>query len=141
MAPLPGFSRGKGASTLGGWHIVVSKFSDKKKESAEFVKFLTSAEIQKAMAMKLGWNPGRADIYDDEELLQANPALIDLKKVFEAAVPRPVIPYYSGVSQILQKHISAALAGRTKPQDSLKAAQKEAVGLINGYGIKVSVPD
>lgn len=136
MAPLPGFEAGKGASTLGGWHIVMSKFSDKKPESAALIKFLTSADVQKAMAMKLGWNPGRADIYDDPELLKANPALQNLKQVFEGAVPRPIIPYYSGVSQILQKHISACLANRVGAEDALKAAQAEVLDLMKGYGIE-----
>jgi len=140
MAPLPGFAAGKGASTLGGWHIVISRFSDKKAESAELIKFLTSAEVQTAMAVRLGWNPGRADVYDDPIILKANPALADLKKVFAGAVPRPVIPYYSGVSQILQKHVSAALAGRTKPQAALELAHKEIAQLIEGYGIKIVDP-
>jgi multiple sugar transport system substrate-binding protein len=68
--------------------------------------------------------------------LEANPAMKDLKQVFENAVPRPVIPYYSNVSQILQKHISAALAKRTTPEESLKAAQNEVLELMKYYGIK-----
>ncbi len=137
ISPLPGFAVGQGASTLGGWHIVMSRFSDKKRESAELIKFLTSAEVQTAMAVRLGWNPGRADVYDDPIILKANPALADLKKVFEGAVPRPVIPYYSAVSQILQKHVSAALAGRVDSKKALELAQKEISELIEGYGIKI----
>lgn len=139
IAPLPGFVAGKGASTLGGWHLAVSKFSDKKKESVELIKYLTSPEIQKILALQLGWNPARMDAYEDDDLLSANPALKDLKKVFEGAVPRPVIPYYSGISQILQKHLSAALASRVSPDNALKAAQAEAEQLISSYGIAVVV--
>lgn len=136
MAPLPGFLPGNGASTLGGWHIVMSKFSDMKPESAALIRYLTSAPIQKKFALKLGWNPGRADVYDDPELLQANPALLDLKQVFQAAVPRPMIPYYSRVSQILQKHINAAIADRVSAEEALKTAQSEVLELIKDYGIK-----
>jgi multiple sugar transport system substrate-binding protein len=136
MAPLPGFKKGQSASTLGGWHIVMSKYSDMKSESASLIKYLTSARVQKQLSLKLGWNPGRSDIYDDAELLKANPALQDLKQVFKNAVPRPVIPYYSSVSQILQKHINATLADRVPAEQALKQAQIEVLELIKDYGIK-----
>jgi len=136
IAPLPGFASGKSASTLGGWHIVMSKFSDVKPQAAALIKYLTSSKVQKQLSLKLGWNPGRIDVYEDSEVLAANPALKDLKQVFNNAVPRPIIPYYSNVSQILQKHISAALANRTPPQESLKSAQNEVLELMKSYGIK-----
>ncbi|MBU1106168.1 MAG: extracellular solute-binding protein, partial [Candidatus Riflebacteria bacterium] len=136
IAPLPGFAPGKSASTLGGWHIVMSRFSDKKPEAAALIKYLTSTAVQKQLSLNLGWNPGRIDVYDDPELLAANPALKDLKQVFHNAVPRPIIPYYSNVSQILQKHISAALANRSTPEESLKRAQTEVLELMKSYGIK-----
>lgn len=136
IAPLPGFIAGKSASTLGGWHIVISKFSDKKPEAASLIKFLTSAAIQKKLSLKLGWNPGRIEVYDDSEILAANPALKDLKQVFNNAVPRPIIPYYSNVSQILQKHISATLANRVSSEESLKQAQNEVLEMMKSYGIR-----
>jgi multiple sugar transport system substrate-binding protein len=136
IAPLPGFHQGRSASTLGGWHIVMSKFSDKKKEAGLLIKYLTSAKVQKQLSLKLGWNPGRADIYDDPEILSTNPALKDLKEVFENAVPRPIIPYYSSVSQILQKHINAAIAGRVTPEKALEASQNEVIQMMKDYGIK-----
>lgn len=136
MAPLPGFLPGNGASTLGGWHIVMSKFSDMKPEGAALIQYLTSAPVQKKLSLKLGWNPGRTDVYDDPELLRENPALRDLKQVFQGAVPRPMIPCYSGVSQILQKHINAAIAGRVSPEEALKTAQSQVLELMKDYGIQ-----
>ncbi|PKL43164.1 MAG: transcriptional antiterminator [Candidatus Riflebacteria bacterium HGW-Riflebacteria-1] len=136
IAPLPGFTQGKGASTLGGWHIVMSRFSDMKPEAAALIKYLTSTVVQKQLSLKLGWNPGRTDVYDDADVLAANPALKDLRQVFNNAVPRPIIPYYSNVSQILQKHISATLANRATPEESLQRAQTEVLELMKSYGIK-----
>lgn len=75
-------------------------------------------------------------IYDDPELLQANPALRDLKQVFQGAVPRPMIPYYSRDSQILQKHINATIADRVSAEEALKTAQSEVMELIKDYGVK-----
>lgn len=135
MAPLPCFSQGKSASTLGGWHIAVSRFSDKKPEAVKFVQYVTSFEVQKALSLKLGWNPGRIDVYDDTEIRAQNPAMQDLKGIFVNAVPRPIVPYYSGVSQILQKHINAALAGHVSAETALNNAQNEVEGILKEYGI------
>ncbi|KAF1081869.1 MAG: hypothetical protein GQF41_1509 [Candidatus Rifleibacterium amylolyticum] len=51
-------------------------------------------------------------------------------------MPRPIIPYYSNVSQILQKHVSATLANRATAEESLKNAQSEVQEMIKSYGIR-----
>jgi multiple sugar transport system substrate-binding protein len=136
MCPLPRFPDGKNASTLGGWHIAVSRFSDRKAEAVKFLQYVTSFAVQKNLSLTLGWNSGRTDVYDDPEVLAANPAAKDLKEIFTGAVPRPVVPYYSAASSILQKYLSAALAGRSSPADALGLAQQEVEALLKGYGIE-----
>lgn len=114
LTSLPGFDDRKGASTLGGWHIVVSRFSDKKKEAVAFLKFVTSPSLQKMFALELGWNPGRMSVYDDDAVLVKNPALGPLKQAFLNAVPRPCLPCYSEIALILQKHLNAAMICTSK---------------------------
>lgn len=133
IAPLPYFEGHTSASALGGWHIGLSKFSDRKEDAARFIEYMTSYEVQKKLAMKLAWNPGRMDVYDDKELNEAYGVLAGLKKVFRNAVPRPVVPYYSQVSVVLQRHINAALAGKVAPEEALDEAQQEARNVIAQY--------
>ncbi len=128
---LPHFEEHRSASTLGGWHVGVSRFADMKAEAAAFVKYLTSYEIQKRMALELGMFPGRKDVYDDPEVTSER--LNRLKEVFMTAVPRPMVPYYSQISATLQKHINAALAKRMTPEEALDAAQDEARQIIQKY--------
>ncbi|ASJ01120.1 ABC transporter substrate-binding protein [Thermococcus gorgonarius] len=133
IAPLPHFPGHKSAATLGGWHIGINKYSDNKELAWAFVKFVESYEQQKGFAINLGWNPGRTDVYNDPDVLKAAPHLKDLRNVFENAVPRPIVPYYPQLSQIIQKYVNAALAGTMSPQDALNQAQKEAENLVQQY--------
>lgn len=133
ITQLPHFEGGKTASTLGGWHIGISKFSDVKEMAWEFVKFVTSFEQQKKFVLELSWNPGRSDIYQDSEIREKMPHLIVLKNVFENAVTRPVSPYYSQISQVIQRHINAALALKETPNEALKKAQTEIDQLFAYY--------
>jgi multiple sugar transport system substrate-binding protein len=129
IAPLPFFEGNKSAATLGGWHVVVSAYTDQPEQAMQLISYLTSYEVQRDMVLNLGWNPGRRDLYTDETIMNAMPHLVELKTVFENAVPRPVVPYYSEISQVMQKQINAALAGQVSPGDALKSANS-AVGII-----------
>lgn len=131
MSVLPHFDGHQSASTLGGWHVGVSRFADMKDEAAAFVEYITSFEVQKAMVQELGMFPGRVDVYDDPEVRTER--LARLRDVFMTAVPRPMVPYYSQISAALQKYLNAALANRMSPQEALSGAQDEAEQIINKY--------
>ena len=133
IAPIPHFTASKSVSTLGGWHIGISKYSDLKAESFAFVKFVTSLVTQKKLASELGWNPGRTDVYSDPEVLEKAPHFIALKEVFENAQARPGLPYYSQVSEVLQQHINAVLAGTISPEEALIRAEKETQRVAQSY--------
>lgn len=133
VTSLPHFPEGKSTAILGGWHIAISRFSDDKLSAFKFIKFVLSRNIQKKLALHLGWNPARWDLYQDEELLSMLPHLKILLNVLKNASPRPNIPYYSLLSQILQRYINSALAGKLKPHEALLKAQEEISNLIKRY--------
>ncbi|MBD3241467.1 MAG: extracellular solute-binding protein [Chitinivibrionales bacterium] len=133
IAPLPHFPGHESASTLGGWHVALSAFSDMKEEGAKFIAHITSYDVQKQLAADLGWNPGRTDVYDDEELVAEYPVLPELRKVFEHAIPRPTVPYYSDISLALQRSCNAALAGKMTAKQALDKAQGEVVHIVERY--------
>lgn len=131
ISVLPHFSGHSSAATLGGWHIGISRYSDKKKDAAVFLKYITSSAVQKGLAVELGHNPGRKDVYDSEELKSGY--LGGLKEVLLTAVPRPALPYYSQISLVLQKYINAAIAGKQNCTKALNRAQKEIQIIIDTY--------
>lgn len=54
VTKLPCFKEGTPRSTLGGWHVGLSKYSDSKQEAWELVKYITSYEVQKTMISEIG---------------------------------------------------------------------------------------
>ncbi|MEF9437693.1 MAG: extracellular solute-binding protein, partial [Candidatus Mariimomonas ferrooxydans] len=85
---LPHFPGGKSFSTLGGWQLGISNYSENKEAAWTFVKFLTSERIQKLLALKAGRAPTRRALYDNSEILRAYPHFSDMKDVFLTAYPR-----------------------------------------------------
>jgi trehalose/maltose transport system substrate-binding protein len=79
----------KPSSTLGGWNLAVSRYSDNQEAAIAFVKFLTSKEVQKARAMELSNLPTLAALYDDKDIAAAQPFMPSWKPIFQDAVPRP----------------------------------------------------
>ena len=110
MMPLPGFPGHPGVSTLGGWQLGISRLSTKPDLAWRFVAFMTSAEMQKRVALATGRAPTRSALYDDPELLAAIPQLKSLLQVFRQAVPRPATPVYIPLSNIMQRYFSSVLA-------------------------------
>jgi multiple sugar transport system substrate-binding protein len=136
VAPVPGPQETTGASTLGGFHIGVSAFSDVKDAAREFVRFVTSFGSQKEMILSLGWNPGRQDLYRDEEVLKKADHLRELWTVFQRSRPRPLVPYYSQISAIAQKQINAVLADKIPPREGLAETDREIEALLSRYQLR-----
>jgi multiple sugar transport system substrate-binding protein len=136
VVPVPGPQENTGVSTLGGFHIGVSAFSDAKGAAKEFVKFVTSFTSQKEMVLSLGWNPGRQDLYREEEVLTKAPHFRELMRVFRRSRPRPLVPYYSQISAVAQKHINGVLANKVSAQQALTDADKEIEALLSRYRLE-----
>ncbi len=134
IARLPHFPGGRSVSTLGGWHAAISRSSDRKREAWQFMSFLSSFGTQKKLALNLGWNPARTDVYEDEEVIRGIPHLPLLEGILKNAVPRPRVPYYSQVSDVLQRHINAALSGKMSETEALRAIREETRRLRERYG-------
>jgi multiple sugar transport system substrate-binding protein len=135
VAPLPAADRGERVSTLGGWHIGLSRFSDRKAQGLKFIQFVTAHDTQKRMALSLGWTPGRRDLYSDPDILARQPHFAKLEAVFQRAQPRPIVPYYTQLSAIVQKHLNRVLADKAPADRALEGAQQEINALLMRYGL------
>ncbi|PSS62067.1 ABC transporter substrate-binding protein [Ensifer sp. NM-2] len=103
VTPLPTATDGdQPSSTLGGWNLAVSKYSDDQEAAISLVKFLASPEVQKQRAIQLSNLPTVAALYDDAEIAKAQPFMPAWKPIFESAVPRP-----SAVTKVKYNEVSA----------------------------------
>jgi multiple sugar transport system substrate-binding protein len=121
MTPMPAVPGAKHASTLGGEGFAVVKSSPHKDAAWKFVQFITDLPQVRRLNEKTGNQPALKAFYEQSE----DPALKAIYQVMQATVPRPPMPQYAQASDILQRHVSAALTGRTTPEDALAGAAKE----------------
>ena len=122
---LPSFSNKESASTLGGWQLGINRYSKHPEAAEKLIKFLTSYESQKILAMTIGYKPTRKSLYSKGDLIREQPFMANLYHVFMKARPRPVSPYYMMISQTIQPEFSAVLSGIKTPEGALNSAHKQ----------------
>lgn len=134
VGALPrGGAEGKTSGTLGGWQLAVSRHSRHPAEAADLVRFLTSAAQQKQRAIRAAYNPTLPALYDDPEVLAANPFFGQLRQTFEHAVVRPsrvTGSRYNRVSSAFWQATHDVLSGEAEAADRLARLE----GRLNRIG-------
>jgi trehalose/maltose transport system substrate-binding protein len=115
VAPLPkGGAHGQHSATLGGWQLAVSAHSREQEAAIAFVEYLTSEAEQKRRAIEGSFAPTIKALYDDPDVLAANPFFADLGTVLEGAVARPSSVtgvHYAQISTLFWEAAHATLNG------------------------------
>ncbi|HEY6430498.1 MAG TPA: ABC transporter substrate-binding protein [Acetobacteraceae bacterium] len=116
VAVLPSVSGGKPASCLGGWQWGASAFSKHRDEAVKLVKFLSTPAISKLLAVDASLLPVFPTLYEDPEVLKADPWFAQALPVVQTARSRPAVPIYNQVSEIIRSTVNAVLAGTKTPE-------------------------
>ncbi len=136
LAPLPASPGVEPTGVLGGQQLAVSAYSAHPEVAADLVLALTGAEVQKARAIAAGFNPTRPALYQEPEVLRANPHYPMLAGVLANAMARPsrlTGIAYNRVSSAFWNAVHDVLSGRSEAEEAL--AELEArVGQIRGEG-------
>ncbi|EGG43241.1 ABC transporter substrate-binding protein [Streptomyces griseoaurantiacus] len=122
VAPLPG-PAGHGASTLGGHNLGISAYSEHQATALDFLRFIESDTVQRNNLTVGTLAPVLTSMYSDPKLVKKFTYLPDLLKSIETAVPRPITPFYPGVTEAIETNTYAALQGRTTTAQALKDMQ------------------
>lgn len=125
VIPLPHKQGMKSSGCLGGWGFGISKFSKNKEACIKFIKYITGKAAQKKLHFKSGIVPTRKALFEDKDILEANPYYIQLYQALLSAKPRPVHPDYAQISDILRRCIHRVLLGKLSPQAALTKAESE----------------
>ncbi|MEO1289961.1 MAG: extracellular solute-binding protein, partial [Chloroflexota bacterium] len=118
--PLPTGGE-RSAACLGGWQIAVSQYSDNIPAAAEFAKFLTGFEVQRARALVMGLLPTRPAVYEDDDVAQ-NPLFVAAGPILGTAYPRPSVvtgDRYAEASAIFAGGIHDILTGELGVEEGL----------------------
>jgi multiple sugar transport system substrate-binding protein len=120
VAPLPG-ATGPGISTLGGYDLAVSAFSQHRRTAVDFIRYLTGEQAQRYLLGVMSLPPTYAALYDDRELRRRIPYLETLETALLTGRSRPATPRYEEVTLAVQRAAYQALQGR----ESVDAAVRE----------------
>lgn len=121
-APVPHFAEGKPASVVGGWNLMVSKFSNKKKEVIDFVKFLLSDSSQEIFYRESRYYPIVKKIIFDSTYEKKYPELKDIREFIGTSVHRPFNSEYTRYSKIMSSYFEQALKNQITVKEALMKA-------------------
>ena len=126
IASLPRADQGEPSGVLGGWNLGVSRYSRHPAEAASLVMWLAGPEEQKRRAVRAAYNPTLPALYEDAEIIAANPFFRTLYSSFENAVARPSRPTgskYNRVSNAIWTRVHAVLSQRMQAGAALTALE------------------
>jgi multiple sugar transport system substrate-binding protein len=129
-AMLAAESNGVGHSCIGGWQLGINALSHYPDEAWKFIEYMISPQVQRQLAFKAAF-PTLVHVYDDAEVLKVNPFFKDLKLILQQAKSRPVSPYYSTFSPLLQASIYQALEKQIHTSEALKTMQSDLERIIS----------
>jgi multiple sugar transport system substrate-binding protein len=138
VAPLPSFPGYASAPVLGGWLLAIPQSSPRRAVAGELIRYLTSPDVQRLVALGLGYNPTRRALYFDETLAVARPGLKELYPIFLKARPRPVTPYYLLLSQAVQPEVSALVVGLKTTREALDAVRRQKERIVGQRTLAVA---
>jgi multiple sugar transport system substrate-binding protein len=132
-AALPHFENSPPTTILGGWNIMVSKYSKKKNEISEFLKFIISKKAQEMLYVNGAYLPILNVFYKDSVYLKKYPDLIFKKKLLETGVHRPFLEDYTRISDIVSYYANKAI----KKEISVDSALRETTDMIKSNKILI----
>jgi multiple sugar transport system substrate-binding protein len=136
VAPMPASPGGRHTAAFGGAQLAINAFSPEAEAAWRVIEYLTRAEQMLERAEIVGQFPTRTGVYDDPALAEALAiSPVQAREIVEAAVPRPVTPVYTQLSEILQIQLHRALSGQAEPAAALGRAASEMQALLDKAGL------
>lgn len=126
VSPMPRASGGRHTAALGGSQLAINANTEYPEAAFAVIDFLTQPEQMLERARIVGQYPTRPDLYQDprlETVLSVPPG--EIRPIIEGAVPRPVTPVYTQLSEFLQIWLHRALTRQETPERALSAAAVE----------------
>tara|TARA_R110002050_G_scaffold57442_1_gene129511 strand:- start:74838 stop:76139 length:1302 start_codon:yes stop_codon:yes gene_type:complete len=129
IAPLPkGGKDGHHTGVLGGWNLALSKYSKRKEDAADLIRFLTGKEELRRRAIVGGYFPTIESLYNDKDIIAANPLMKIMKKVLKTITARPggqTGSKYSQVSSVFWNSVHKTLSKNGTAEENFATAAEK----------------
>jgi multiple sugar transport system substrate-binding protein len=135
VAPMPA-QGGAPTAALGGSQLAINARSAHPDSAWEVIEYLARPEQMLERARATGQFPTRPALYDDPGMARALavPAA-EARAIVEHAVPRPVTPVYTELSEILQVALHRVLSGQAEPAPALHEAAARMQEVLDRAGL------
>jgi multiple sugar transport system substrate-binding protein len=136
VAPMPAGPGGRHTAAFGGAQLAINGFSPEAEAAWQVIDYLTRPEQMLERARVVGQFPTRIAVFGNPALAEALPIPpARAREIVEAAVPRPVTPVYTQLSEILQIQLHRALSRQAEPAAALSRAASEMQTLLDRVGL------
>jgi len=132
VAPVPAGPGGH-YGTLGGWQLMVSRYSRNARAAAALVDYLTGMGEQKIRAVEGSYNPTISSLYADQEVLEAVPFFEGFEEVYRSLVVRPSTSAgekYDEISVAYSRAANDVVSGRRPASERLAEAEREIAEIL-----------
>lgn len=101
---------------------MISQTSTKKKESARFIEFLHSPEVQRLLFEKGGYVPVNTEVYSDSTFLVTHPELTFYHRLMKRGFHRPSLVDYTRASDVVSHFVRTAILDQVSAVEALRKA-------------------
>ncbi|MEB3255757.1 MAG: ABC transporter substrate-binding protein [Synechococcaceae cyanobacterium] len=130
IVPLVGAPGRRGGGTLGSWGLTLLHGSAHPRQAAEVMRWLCGETVQRHLALRYGYAPTWASLYEDPELQRQQPLLVVQAQALASAVARPTTPLYAQLSDGMQRSVNGLLTGQGTAPDAMAAVQRQSEMLL-----------
>jgi len=122
LIPTPAQPGGRHSGVTGGFAFAINPYTDDMDAAVKVMRVIASEEVQKAFA--IAWGPVQyyQGLYNDPEVLEANPNADAMNAVLDTALNRPPSEDYAQVSTIIQEEIHSVITGIKPVETALNDA-------------------
>ncbi|WP_049924933.1 extracellular solute-binding protein [Halopiger goleimassiliensis] len=109
-------------SALGGWHLVVSPYTDRREEALEVLEAFTHDEVMLAMFELGGFLPPNIELVTDSDEDEIGPIAryaTQIERASETAIPRPVTDVWPEQSALIYQAVNAGYRG-SDPESEMR---------------------
>jgi len=110
---------------FGGWNLMVSRFSGKKRQAIKFISFTLEKENQELLYELGGYIPVVESVYNDTTFLEKYPELRYYRDLLKTGKHRPYRADYTKISDIVSYYIKMALKQNISVDRALISATDE----------------
>lgn len=125
VAPLPAAPGQDHVGTVGGWQLAISNYSKSKEAAIEFVRYLTSPEVESYRAQVGSFVPTIQSVAEEAPVAKAEPFLEKMANVTRVTRPSTVTgDKYNQVSTVFFQGVNQILNGQDAAQMVPQIAQQ-----------------